>query len=173
LPVEFTKFVGVKRFNAITLDWQTASEINNDRFIIERSSDANRYETIGGVKGEGNSQRLIDYTFTDESPLSGTNYYRLIQVDIDGTKSYSDVVSVEMERVHNVRITPTSTFDFITVNTGENSSIIVRSLNGQVMNTQSNTNGNFTVDMANYPQGIYYLTIDINGSVQTEKVVRL
>ena len=124
------------------------------------------------MKGNGNSLKLNDYTFVDESPLTGINYYRLKQVDIDGRFDYSDMVSVEIHK-SSIRITPTSTYDFVTVNTGAQSSIILRSVNGQVMNQQSNSEGNFTVEMAHYPQGIYFLTINMNGSIQTEKVVRL
>ena len=173
LPIELTNFSAVKNGHRVELSWQTASEINNDRFEIQRSSDASRFESIGKVDGEGNSQRLVDYAYTDEDPMTGVNYYRLMQVDIDGTRAFSDVISVKMDKSTRIRITPTSTLDFVTVNTGEASSIIVRSLNGQVMNNQSDAEGNFTVEMANYPQGIYYLTININGSIQTEKVVRL
>ena len=172
LPVDFTKFNATNRTNRVKLAWQTASEINNDRFEIERSTDAVRYETIGAVKGNGNSLKLNDYTFEDESPLTGINYYRLKQIDIDGRFEYSDMVSVEMDR-SSILIIPTSTYDFVTVNTEAQSSIILRSVNGQVMNQQSNSEGNFTVEMAHYPQGIYYLTINMNGSIQTEKVVRL
>mgnify|MGYP006094174163 CR=1 FL=1 len=172
LPVEFSSFEAEKTKEKIKLAWKTASEINNDRFDIERSTDAVIYETIGAVKGNGNSLGLNDYTFVDESPLTGINYYRLKQIDIDGRFEYSDMVSVEMDR-SSIRITPTSTYDFVIVSTGAESSIILRSVNGQVMNQQSNSEGNFTVEMAHYPQGIYFLTINMNGSIQTEKVVRL
>lgn len=172
LPVEFSKFEGKKDGKKVAIQWQTASEINNDRFEIERSSDARKFETIGSVKGEGNSLKLNDYSFMDDAPLNGINYYRLKQVDIDGKSAYSRMLSVKMSN-QNVRITPTSTFDYVTVSTGDQSSIILRSVNGQVMNRQSDSEGNFTVDMANYPQGIYFMTIETNGIVQTEKVVRL
>lgn len=172
LPVELTKFNVSKRANKVDLIWQTASEINNDRFEIERSTDANRFESIGEVEGEGNSQRLTDYTFIDERPSNGINYYRLKQVDIDGAFEYSDVVSIELDRT-KARITPTTTFDQITVSTGESSNITVRSFAGQFMSSQSSSDGNFTVDMTNYPRGIYFLSININGDVQTEKIVRL
>jgi|GEM_PF-3048192 hypothetical protein len=172
LPVELVSFLAKKSKNTINLKWQTASEINNDRFEIQRSYDANRFESIGRVDGESSSHRLVDYSFLDNAPLSGINYYRLKQVDIDGAFAYSDVVSVKMDNT-NIHITPTSTYDFVTVSTGSQSSIILRSVNGQVMDQQSNSKGNFTVEMAHYPQGIYFLTINKNGSIQTEKVVRL
>ena len=172
LPVEFGEIEARNTNGKIELFWETFNEINNDRFEIERSPDAERFETIGAVKGEGNSFRLNSYSFVDETPLNGINYYRLKQVDIDGVFDYSVVVSEKANR-SGIRITPTSTFDFVTVNTGAQSSIVLRNLNGQVMNRQSNAEGNFTVEMANYPQGVYFLTIEINGSIQTEKVIRL
>lgn len=173
LPVEFLSLSAKCIKESIEMKWQTASEINNDRFEIERSSDARRYEAIGTIRGEGNSQRLVEYTFTDELPLSGTNYYRLKQIDIDGTSSHSDIVSVDMDKSNRVLITPTSTLDFVTINAGVESSIVIRSVNGQIMNTQSDFEGNFTIDMINYPQGIYYLTVEMNGEVQTKKIIRL
>ena len=172
LPVELTKFGVSKSASNILVEWQTASEVNNDRFEIERSTDANRFSSIGKVKGEGNSQRMNDYSFIDDQPIQGQNYYRLKQIDIDGAFSYSDIVSVEIAKAE-VRITPKSTIDQISVNTGNASSIIVRSFSGQFMSSQSSADGNFTIDMTNYPRGIYFLSISINGNVQTEKVVRL
>lgn len=172
LPVELTKFEVYKSANKVNLLWQTASEINNDRFEIERSTDGSRFVSIGKVEGEGNSLRLNDYSFVDHQPLVGVNYYRLKQIDIDGVFAYSNVASAEISKA-NVRVTPKTTFDQITVNTGTASSIIVRSFAGQFMNSQTNSDGNFTVDMTNYPSGIYFLTIQIEGKIQTEKIVRL
>ncbi len=172
LPVELTKFNVSKTDDKILLDWQTASEINNDRFEIERSTDANRFSSIGKVKGEGNSQRINDYSFIDDQPMQGENYYRLKQIDIDGAFAYSEVVSIEVAKAE-ISVSPKSTLDQISITTGNASSIIVRSFSGQFMSSQSSTDGNFTVDMTNYPRGIYFLSININGNVQTEKVVRL
>jgi hypothetical protein len=84
LPVELTSFTAVKKNKAVELNWTTASEINNDHFEILRSSDGVIFETIGQLKGRGNSTKDSEYSFTDSRPIDGYNFYRLKQVDFDG-----------------------------------------------------------------------------------------
>lgn len=95
LPIELISFTGEIEGNMHLLEWTTASEIQNDYFDIERSSDAGTFEIIGRVSGAGNSQVVTRYTFTDEQPLNGLNYYRLKQTDYDGKSSYSKVVALD------------------------------------------------------------------------------
>ena len=80
------------------LNWQTASEKNNKGFEIERSVDAKTWENIGAIKGHGESNIIVDYTFEDKRPLSILTYYRLKQVDFDGKASYSKVVNVDFNK---------------------------------------------------------------------------
>ena len=86
-------FSSSERKNKTELGWTTASEINNDHFLLERSADGMNYVLLGKVKGAGNSVHDMNYAFIDESPLNGNNYYRLTQVNFDGkSASYSPVV---------------------------------------------------------------------------------
>ncbi|WP_461488271.1 T9SS type A sorting domain-containing protein [Pontibacter sp. HJ8] len=94
LPVELVYFTATVRDNQVTLQWLTASEQNNDRFEIERSSDAKSFEKVGTVKGIGNSSVENRYAFQDKAPVNGTVYYRLKQVDLDGAFAYSKVIAV-------------------------------------------------------------------------------
>ena len=98
LPIELVRFDAKSvDNNSVQLEWQTALEINNEQFIIERSDDAFVFYEIGAMDGRGNSQIRNDYEFIDYFPLSGINYYRLKQIDFDGTFTYSDIVSVSMK----------------------------------------------------------------------------
>lgn len=97
LPVELINFKGQPTRDGIALLWTTASEENNDRFEVERSSDGRHFEAIGTVRGAGNSGARLEYTFTDKAPGLGMNYYRLNQVDYDGTNAHSKVVRVSSE----------------------------------------------------------------------------
>ena len=81
---------------ATRLDWQTATETDNKGFHIERSPDGLRWETLGFVAGQGNSSSAISYTFLDEQPIPGRNYYRLLQVDFDGKEAFSPIAQVEL-----------------------------------------------------------------------------
>jgi hypothetical protein len=97
LPVELVSFNAAASENSVELKWQTASELNNLGFNIERKINdiENHWKSIGFHKSEGNSKSLTDYTFVDKSPVGGTIFtYRLKQVDLDGTFDYSDEVEV-------------------------------------------------------------------------------
>ncbi|MCP2043933.1 T9SS type A sorting domain-containing protein [Pontibacter sp. HSC-36F09] len=94
LPVELVYFTATVRNNQAHLEWLTASELDNDRFEIERSLDARSFEKVGTVKGKGTTSLETKYQFTDRTPVQGTVYYRLKQVDTDGQFAYSNVIAV-------------------------------------------------------------------------------
>lgn len=107
LPIELLRFTGALNGNEVDLDWSTATETNNDYFIIERAGADGVASEIGMVDGAGNSHALIEYAFVDKTPLPGANYYRLRQVDFNGTFSYSNWVFVNFEPDdHYVRLYP-------------------------------------------------------------------
>lgn len=93
LPIELINFTLHQEDHSVKVLWETASEINNDYFTVERSSDGINFNSICIVKGAGNSTRNIDYSIYDFLPLSGTFYYRLKQTDFDGKFSYSSIKS--------------------------------------------------------------------------------
>jgi len=100
VPVELLAFKASVRNSDVELLWSTASELNNMGFEIERSIDnQDNFVTVGFVNGKGNSTEINYYSFTDNPQLSGVNqlYYRLKQIDFDGTFSYSDVVNVSYD----------------------------------------------------------------------------
>ncbi len=94
IPVELTSFAASVVGNKVELSWETATETNNEGFDILRSNDNNRFKKIGFVSGNGTSSEPVKYSFSDEKPLSGTNYYRLKQIDFDGAESYSEIIEV-------------------------------------------------------------------------------
>lgn len=96
LPIELLSFEATSVGNAVALNWVTASEHNSSYFIVERSADLQSFEGIGEVTAAGNSTRTQSYTLRDQQPLSGLSYYRLKQVDIDGSITYYRPVSIEM-----------------------------------------------------------------------------
>lgn len=92
-PVEWGYFAGEAKGEQVRLSWQTLQEINNDRFVIERSHGAG-FVAIGEVQGRGNTTKASSYAFFDATPQPGSNVYRLQQVDLDGGISYSKRVEV-------------------------------------------------------------------------------
>lgn len=95
LPVEMLYFNARLKDGDAILEWATASELNNDRFDVERSSDGIIFETIGEVQGNGTTDLQVVYNFVDIAPRQGLNYYRLKQVDFDGAFEYSEITFVD------------------------------------------------------------------------------
>ena len=94
LPITLTSFTAnANKNNTVNLKWVTASEYNNDRFEIEHSTNGSDFNLIGTVKGKSKSTELSEYSFIHETSNAGINYYRLKQIDIDGTSTYSDLVA--------------------------------------------------------------------------------
>jgi hypothetical protein len=103
LPVEMLGFTANKRKEAVKVNWVTASEINNDHFIVQRSADGKTFVDIAKVKGSGTTNILSNYHHVDEKATAYAQsenvtilYYRLMQVDYDNSTAHSDVVAVNM-----------------------------------------------------------------------------
>lgn len=96
LPVEFSYFSAqaIENGAQVELNWSTATETNNDFFKVERSADGYTWESLFEVDGAGTSIQGLEYKEYDQSPLQGTSYYRLKQVDFDGTTDYSKIEQV-------------------------------------------------------------------------------
>ena len=98
IPVELTSFVATSDGKSITLKWVTATETNNRGWDIERSENTGLMDSwlkVGFVEGIGNSTQSNSYNFRDAELKSTTYYYRLKQIDFDGTSTYSEIVEVE------------------------------------------------------------------------------
>jgi len=97
LPIELISFTSKRKLDGIQLNWITASEVNNNKFVLERSNDGLNYRFIAEVKGAGNSTELMHYAFTDMDPHCGTAYYRIVQFDLNGDSSKSNPIVATFE----------------------------------------------------------------------------
>ncbi|ALJ01122.1 hypothetical protein DC20_01615 [Rufibacter tibetensis] len=183
LPVTLSKFEGVSRSGAVELNWSTASEINNDRFEIERSANGKDFQKVGQVKGNGNSSVAIDYTFTDRSATSGTVYYRLKQVDFDNAFEYSKVIAVTHRATANssaMSVYPNPVTDgnlsvrFQNSVKG-NATVRLLDMSGRVLHTQQVGNVESELGMnlrsLNLRPGVYMISVTANGQSTTQRVM--
>ncbi|MES2763936.1 MAG: T9SS type A sorting domain-containing protein [Bacteroidota bacterium] len=99
LPIELLYFNATDNTESIMLNWSTATEINTDHFLVERSTNALEWQTIGKLNATGNSNTVRNYQLSDEKPLSGLSYYRLKTIDLDLSYQYSNIIA--MERKNN------------------------------------------------------------------------
>ena len=120
LPVELTYFRANKKEDKVELNWETRTEIDNDYFDIERSTDGSNFDKIGQVQGNGTTNEVHTYQFTDELPKSGVNYYRLKQVDFNREYEYSEIASISIKilSAKKIKIYPTLCHGSVTVENG-------------------------------------------------------
>jgi hypothetical protein len=106
LPVELADYNAKLVASSVILDWSTYSEVNNDYFTIERKVENGTYEVIGEIQGKGNSRNESLYEYIDYDPQAGNNYYRLSQIDFDGTKTVLGTKSVKVIKDFDVEVRP-------------------------------------------------------------------
>jgi hypothetical protein len=182
LPVKLVLFEATKNNQTGLLTWQTATEENSDRFEIERSTDGASFTAFGQVKAAGNSTQPIDYTFTDQNPAPGINYYRLKEVDHDGSFHYSTIRTLLFDEAHNhagLQVSPNPASNgalYINLADQANESVTLslcdmtgRCVLSRVIHTYSGNN-NVILDINTLPSGVYQLHAVINGQVLGCKV---
>jgi hypothetical protein len=177
LPVELVSFTGRLEGNYTILNWETASEFNNDLFEIERSVDVNDFEKIGTIKGHGNSNIPLAYQFTDQLTTSGTYYYRLKQIDFDGTTSYSNIIAVYFEFDVQIMVYPNPAQDWIIIqakNAKTSYRIQIFSISGNLILEEllENRDGQHQVDIRNLPKGVYFVSIYGSERLMTHQFVK-
>ncbi len=175
-PIELSSFSASKKSNDVALNWSTASEVNNDYFIVEHSRDGQNFRTIGEVKGAGTTENVQEYSFDHDAPAKGTNYYRLQQVDYSRAFSYSQVESVIWEAAGSLEIFPTLVNEIATVVIEKESGtkeILVHDLSGKLVGKEStNGSGNYELNIATLASGTYFVSLHTNSSVRTAKIVK-
>jgi len=176
LPITLTKFTAKKINNGTFLNWATASEINNDYFEVERSLDVLNFTKIGAVDGAGDSKNTLNYSFTDEFPVNGNNYYRLKQVDKDGTSSFSEVLAVNFSLKNDAEelvVYPNPATSFVSINREPNANekleVKIYNLQGElVLSEKIESSSEIKVSVLNLKTGIFILKMtDLN----TNKIV--
>ena len=173
LPVELLSFTAEAGQRTVALEWTTASESNSSHFVVERSSDGYTFGPIGEVAAAGTSHSLLAYAFLDEQPLRGTTYYRLTQVDLDGSTDQSHVVPVTFDQAVSVgRPYPNPTSDRVqldlTVTTDQQLRIALLDASGRLLREERHqaTTGTlpYSTHVGDLEPGTYLLLVtDENG----------
>lgn len=172
LPVELSKLDAREMGSKVMLDWETESEIDNDRFVIQRMNRAQNFESIGEVAGQGQSTYRQAYSFLDDSPLNGQNLYRLKQIDYDGSVTYSDVVAVDIDLDEEVAVYPTVTQDRTTIEARGSKTVNVFDLNGNLIAKYMEESGRYNIDLSPYPSGIYIASIHFGHEVINKRIIK-
>ncbi len=185
VPVELISFNFSVSGNNVLLSWQTATETNNLGFAIERSGDNINYLEIGTVPGFGSSTECKSYSYTDKLVNCGTYYYRLKQIDYDGSFEYSKIIKVETELPTKFSLAqnypnpfnPNTTIKF-TLPEKEFVTLKIYDLLGNeviVLLNEEKTAGNHSVkfDASNLASGTYFYKLQTGSFVGTKKMILL
>lgn len=170
LPIELLSFNGEAEKYGNQLRWSTATEINNDHFDLQRSEDGNQFNTIGRIEGQGNSSTTNNYSYLDEDPLNGINYYRLKQVDHNGDQTYSAIVAIESKAQDNsfVNVYPNPAVDNINISTSDDiSKVQVFNALGEIVYESNVLNSSGTIELNTVSKGIYV----IRATFSNDKVI--
>ena len=184
LPIVLLNFNALPDETKIVLKWTTASEINNNFFTIERSSDGEEFTPIATVKGAGNSNSLLNYSFNDENPIYGTSYYRLKQTDYNGNSvTFGMIVANFAGKSSWFEIYPNPNtgneinISFIATNPGDNFVISITDITGRkvfeksIVADNKGINTNIINPESNLSKGIYLLSGAINNNQYIKKLI--
>ena len=190
VPVELTSFSAVGTRDGVQLNWETATEINNHRFEIERSNDSQNFTLVGFVNGRGTTTEKSSYSFIDKGVNEGKYYYRLKQIDYNGAYEYSQVIEVEFSVPQEFSLAqnypnpfnPSTTLSFglpvessITLSVYNSLGELVKVVAQGTL--QAGTH-NMNFEAVDLPSGIYMYTLNAKGSdgvefTQTAKMLLL
>jgi hypothetical protein len=172
LPVRLVDFTSQCDQGVARLHWSTASEENNEKFIIERSVDGLKFESAGEIAGNGNSKELINYTYEDLSSYDGTSYYRLKQVDYDGQYEYSKIIVNKCRGEAEIKIYPNPTEGEVRVTglaSGDRIKILTQMGHLVYSEVVKESSSNFS--LGHLANGIYKITIENENLNYTSQLV--
>lgn len=186
LPIELTTFTGKRVGSTIRLAWETASEEQNDYMEVQRSKNGKRsFERLGTIESKagaaGTSQQPLQYAFIDEQPLPGVNYYRLMQVDLDGKYEYHKTIAVLFEtdgKQQDITVFPSVTPDRVNIALANEATadgeLFITNLAGQVVLRTPFERGmqQENIDVTQLPQGHYLIRVQTGREVFTARFVK-
>lgn len=179
LPVSMISFLAKSRGQKVDLEWTTAAEFNNDYFNIERSTDGRTFQKVGLVQGVGTTDKLQQYRLVDENPQTGINYYRLRQVDFDGTEEIYNVVSIMVDKGdESISVFPNPGNDRIELRlnkaTQKDTPVKLFDINGRLVYESSIEAGHIqlAMDVSALAKGMYVLQLQNGQDVESHRFVK-
>jgi hypothetical protein len=190
IPVELTAFFALNTNEGVMLKWTTSTETNNSGFSIQRSRDYENYTEVAFVEGNGTTTQPHEYNYLDNISVAGIYYYRLKQIDFDGSYEYSNVVEANvnapsefvLEQNYPNPFNPSTIIKFSLPVDSKVKIDLYNTLGEKVdrlINKEFST-GNHRVkfDASHLSNGIYYYTLNAQGNdgedfVSTKKMVLL
>jgi len=185
LPVELVSFSAAVNGNVITLNWSTSTEINNRGFEIERSTDDKNFQSVGFISGYGTTTEQKYYSFTDNNLVNGNYFYRLKQIDNDGTFKYSNSINVDVVTIDDYSLSqnypnpfnPVTSIQYKLPEAGFVTLKIYDILGNEVTTlvNENQESGSYTInaDLSSLSSGTYIYELKVNSFTQRNKMLLL
>lgn len=183
VPVELTSFTALSQNRQVTLNWTTATELNNNGFEVQRSVANSDFVTVGFVKGYGTTSNSNQYTYVDKNLANGSFSYRLKQIDYNGLFEYSKAIEVDVRSLDNYSLeqnypnpfNPTTKIGYV-LNTKTNVKVVVMNSIGEeiaVLVNQLQEQGYHEIDFnaTKLSSGIYFYSLQAGDFKQTKKMI--
>ncbi len=172
LSVVWSYFNASPQNNEVNIDWGISQALSIKGFYVERSSDSKNWQQLAFVPYSfGN----LDYILTDASPLSGNNYYKIVETDNDGNSNYSDIRLVNMPSSSNISIWPNPATDAIHIRCGSNANNMTASIFDELGRNVLNSvlyQGDNMINLGNISPGIYFIVVkENNAQVAIKKIM--
>lgn len=180
LPVELLEFNAERINEKVYLTWTTLSEENNQKYILEKSVDAENFKPFHETKGAGYSNERRDYNATDNNPGNDRIYYRLKQIDFDGNYSFSEIIEVKGTNLSEIKFYPNpvkenGTLSFNLINSGE---VVVRIFNytGQKVLEKTGSGrvgqNEMILQTGSLPDGIYSIQLSESTTIHSIVLIK-
>ena len=177
LPVLWESFsVTLKGNESAAVAWEVTQQQNDKGYYVERSKDGASWEELGFVASFGGYESTENYSFTDNSPYNGKNYYRIREADINGRSNYSEIKTVTVEKANNaLSVWPNPAKDVIRIQTNNASNSIARIYNqsGSLMSEHRLQGGISTINVSTLSFGAYIISVrNANGENYNQKFIK-
>jgi len=193
VPVELVSFTGNNVNGKVLLEWKTATELNNNGFEVQRKAAESDFATIGFVKGQGTTTNQKEYSYTDKDLADGKYFYRLKQIDFDGTFEYSSEIEIEvriidkftLEQNYPNPLNPTTTIGYVLKDKsnakltllnaiGEEIAVLVNKEQDKGYHKVEFNAANLTSGVSSrggYASGVYFYQLRAGSFVETRKMI--
>jgi hypothetical protein len=185
LPVELVSFTAQAENQKVILRWTTATELNNNGFEIQRKVAESDFATVGFVRGEGTTTNQREYSYIDKDLADGKYFYRLKQVDYNGTYKYSNAIEVDVRSLNEYALeqnypnpfNPATTIGYVLKEKTTAKLILLNAIGEEVavLVNEEQEKGYHKVDFnaANLPSGVYFYRLQAGSFVESKKMILL
>jgi hypothetical protein len=177
LPVSWENFtVELQSNKSVSVSWEVSQQMNNKGYYVERSADGANWDQLGFVASNRSLGTSENYSFTDNNPYSGKNYYRIQELDLDGNSNYSGIKTVSVVTVESqLSVWPNPAKDVISIQNNNDSYSIAKIYNqsGSLISENKLHTGVNTISISSLPFGAYIVNVKLaNGQSFNQKFIK-